>query len=218
MHMQRHTFTVLSLITGLLVVLTSCMKDKPESLPGALQWNPELAFPLGEDSFGMNAASGFDTTRFDLDTVTGLPIWVEDLTVVMQGRIPLDLTSLSENIDDLNRVMFRVNLYNGFPHEALTQAYFLDTDQNPIDSMFSGGAIPVPAGKITGNGENIDPALIRKDAAFDREQIARLQYAIEIMLRATFLNPDVDSALYDYYRSYHIVVDVGVMADLTFNF
>ncbi|MFH0758553.1 MAG: hypothetical protein V2B15_14795 [Bacteroidota bacterium] len=216
--MQMHHFKALTFITGFLVVLSSCMKDKPGSLPGELQWNPELAFPLGEESFGLNAASGFDTTRFNLDTVTGLPIWVGDLKVVMEGRIPLDLTSLSENIDDLNRVLFRVNIWNGFPHEALTQAYFLDIDQNLIDSMFSGGAIPVPPGKLIGNGETIDPSLVRKDAVFDRDQIARLQYATEIMLRATFLNPDVDSALYDYYRSYHIVVDIGIMADLTFNF
>ena len=37
-----------------LVVFSACMKDKPETFPENLVWNPELAFPLGMDSLGMN--------------------------------------------------------------------------------------------------------------------------------------------------------------------
>ena len=158
MHMYRSTFTNLAVITGLLLILSSCMKDKPESFPGELEWNPALAFPLGDDSFGLNAESGFDTTLFELDTITELPKWVGEFEVVMEGRIPIDLSSFSENIDDINQVMFRVNVFNGFPHEAQAQAYFIDIGMNMIDSMFSAGAIPVPPTQSVAHSSN--PPLI----------------------------------------------------------
>ncbi len=218
MNMYRRAFTILSVVTGLLIVLASCMKDKPESLPTELEWNPELAFPLGDDSFGLNAESGFDTTWFEIDSITNLPVWLDKFSVVLEGRIPINLTSFSDNIDDLNQVLFRINIYNGFPNEALMQSYFLDINQNPIDSMFSEGAIPVPPGRIMGKGETIDPSILRKDVVYEHERIVPLQNAVEVLLRATFLNPEVDTALMDYYRTYHIDVDVGMMVELTYDF
>jgi len=194
------------------------MKDKPESLPEKFLWNPELAFPLGDDSFGLNAESGFDTTLFELDPITELPLWVGDIEVVLEGRIPIDLTSLSENIDDIHQVLFRINIFNGFPNEATAQAYFVDIDLNPIDSMFLGGAILIPPGSIVGKGEIIDPAMVRTDAIFEHERVEPLQDATEILLRATFLNPEVDTALIDFYETYHIDVDIGVMVDLSFEY
>ena len=74
-------------ITLALVVFPSCMKDKPESLPENLEWNPQLALPLGEVEFGMNSDSGFDTLLLEEDTISGLPIWTGQVHSI-SSRIP----------------------------------------------------------------------------------------------------------------------------------
>ena len=132
----------MAVLVFILLGAVSCLKDLPESVPDTLEWNPEVAFPLGEDSFGLNAVSGFDTSLLDLDTITGLPDWVEKVEpfeVVMKGTLDINLSSISDNLDHLNRILFRVNAYNGFPNEILAQAYFQDAGLNTIDSMFSEG-------------------------------------------------------------------------------
>ncbi len=202
----------------ILVLMASCMKDKPESIPKNLVWNPELAIPLGIDRFGMNAESGFDTTLFELDTLTNLPKWVDEVEVVMLGRVEFDLANLEESIENINQVLFRVSLYNGFPNELWAQAYFLDAFSNPIDSMFAEGAIHVPAGRPIGNGSTIDPKVVRKDAIFENERLALLQDATEILLRASFPEPSPDTALIPFYPDYFIDMEIGIMADLSLQF
>ena len=209
---------ILSCLTGILLLMVSCLKDMPESVPQNLVWNPDLALPVGTDQFGLNAESGFDTTLFDIDTITNLPRWIEELELVMEGRFEFDLSTLTADIEDLNSILFRLNISNGFPNEVLAQGYFLDASSNPIDSMFASGAIPVPAGKVQGNGETVDPALIRQDAVFERDRIGNLSNASVIIFRATIVNPDIDTSLIPYYPLYHIDVDIGIMLDLTMEF
>jgi hypothetical protein len=217
-HLFRKTFLILSCLTGILLLMVSCLKDMPESVPGNLVWNPDVAIPLGTDQFGLDAASGFDTTLFELDTITNLPKWVEKLELVMEGRVEFDLSSLIADIENLNSMLFRVNIYNGFPNEVLAQTYFLDSSSNPIDSMFANGAITVPAGTVQGNGETIDPRVVRHDAVFENDRIGPLEDASVILFRATILNPAVDSSLIPYYPLYHIDVNIGTMLDLTMEF
>ena len=205
-------------LTAMMLLAVSCLKDMPESLPETLVWNPDVAIPLAEESFGLNWESGFDTLLLELDSITGLPEWIEKLEVVIEGSIEFDLSGLSENLDHLNRILFRVNIFNGFPNDVLAQAYFLDPERNIIDSMFAEGVIPVPPGTIVDHGEFIQPSHVIQDAVFDRDRIEPLQYVTEILFRATILHPEVDTALIPYYPSYLIDVEIGAMLDLNIEF
>jgi hypothetical protein len=196
-------------------IQSSCLKDKPESLPDRLVWNPELAFPIGTDLYGMNAESGFDTTLFELDPGTGLPLWVNEVEVLMEGRIPFDLSTLDPRIDSVNRVLFRLNVSNEFPNETMAQAYFLDASNILLDSMFSDGPIALPPGIPIGEGETSEASVVRKDAIFDRERIIALKNATEILFRAVLLNEVIDTTLAPYYPNYSIRMEIGMMVDLT---
>jgi hypothetical protein len=216
---SRHTgrFLVMAWF-ALGMSLSSCLKDLPESLPKEVDWNPELAFPLGQDRFGLNPESGFDTALFQLDTLTGLPQWVNEVEIVLEGSIEFDLSSLNESLDDLQAILFRVNVYNGFPNEAHAQAYFMDAASGFIDSMFREGAIAVPPGRLLGNGESMDPSAARRDARFDGDRLEALQDATGILLRATLKNPEIDTSLIPWYPDYYIEVDIGAMLDLSLSF
>jgi hypothetical protein len=135
----------------------------------------------------------------------------------MYRSISFDLASLSQDIDHVNGVLFRLNLYNGFPHEVITQAYFVDITQNRIDSMFAEGPLRVNPGDIVGNGETIDPSYLRRDVIFGKNQIVPLGEAIEIQVHAwaTGYADDIDLSMIDYYRTYQFEVDVGIMVSIT---
>ena len=212
------TFGLMAALTAILLMAVSCLKDMPESVPETLVWNPDVAIPLSEESIGLNWESGFDTLLFELDSISGLPEWIELPEIIIEGYMDFDLSAISENLDHLNGLLFRVNLYNGFPNDVLAQAYFMDPGRNVIDSMFSEGAIPLPPGKIVDDGEIIQPSHVIEDAMFDRDRIEPLQYVTGILLRATILNPEVDTALIPYYPSYLIDVEIGAMLDLTIEF
>jgi len=208
----------ISFLISLLLIFagfSSCMKDKPEDFPEKVIWDPELAFPIGMEQYGMNEESGFNTDLFEEDPLTGLPLWVNEVEVVMEGSINFDLSNLDSQIDSVNWIMFRLGIYNGFPNEVKTQAYFLDASSSVLDSMFSDGPLAVTPGIPISVGESIDPSYSRKDATFDRERLASLENTTEILFRALFLNQDLDTNLLPYYPNYEIDIEIGMMTNLT---
>jgi hypothetical protein len=221
MHYPKDDFInrtgILGAICILLFVAVSCMKDRPEELPQHLVWNPELAFPLSKDTFGLNAESGFDTSLFELDTITGLPDWFEEDTIYLEGFMDFGVSSLLNNLENINRILLRVNIYNQFPHEVYSQAYFVDDAMNYIDSIFHEGPETTGPGQVNKDG-SVTPAHSRKDAVFDRERVFALGSATSVYFRAGFFVSDVDSTLIPYYRDFEYIVDMGAMVDLITEF
>jgi hypothetical protein len=217
MHMA-HRKTIGLFLAAILLSTLSCMKDQPEELPDELVWNPDLAFPLGIDTFAMNAESGFDTTLFELDPATDLPLWVGELEVVMEGQEAFSLDMLGASLDEIRRIMFRVNLYNGFPHEVAVQAYFGQWNGTLLDSLFKDGPVLVGPARPLGSGEETKESFTRKDASFNREELQALDASEVIYLRALISTTEVDTALVDFYRDYLLVVDVGLKGQMSYTF
>jgi hypothetical protein len=197
---------------------SSCLRDMPEDFPMYLEWNPSLAAPLAEESFGLNEESGLDPALLDTSIITGLPEWVSRVEVTMEGSVDFDLESFVSRFNELRRLMFRVNLYNGFPNDLDVQVYFQDPGSGAVDSLFSDGHLRVPPGSPVGNGETIEPYYTRKDAVFDEARLQHLEDASTIRFEAILRNPDVDLDLVPFYTDYRFTVEIGVMADLAFDF
>lgn len=210
-------------IPGILCILLlasgSCMKDRPDALPEHLIWNPELAFPLGVDTFGLNAESGFDTSLLALDTLTGLPEWFDKDTLYLEGTMNFNISSFINNQEHIHRVLLRVNIYNGFPHEVISQAYFVDGDMNYIDSVFHEGPVTTGPGQVGKDG-SVSPAHSRQDAMFDRERVLALGNATSVYFQAVFpvSKVEVDTTLIPYYRYFEYLVDMGAMVELITEF
>lgn len=207
------------LLTGIALLLfcfPACMKDRPEALPEKLEWNPQLAFPLGEEVFGMNSQSGFDTLLLELDTITGQPIWTSHQWVVMEGTFDFDLSSISDNLDKLNRILFRLNFSNQFPHSMFSQAYFLDQGGILLDSMFRDGPVETPAALIGDQENMIEAGEAQHDALIEGDRLPALLDAQSILLRSGFLVASLDTLQIPAYPSYQFRVDAGLMLDLSF--
>jgi len=208
---------ILGSICILLLIAASCMKDRPEELPQNVIWNPELAFPLSKDTFGLNAESGFDTSLLELDTLTGLPEWIREDTIYLEGFMDFGISSLLNNLENINSILLRVNIYNEFPHEVYSQAYFVDDAMNYIDSLFHEGPETTGPGQVDKDGST-NPAHSRKDAVFDQERVLALGNATSVFFRAGFYISEVDTSLIPYYRYFEYMVDMGAMVDLITEF
>lgn len=202
----------------MIILSPSCMKDKPESLPEYLDWNPQLALPLGEEEFGMNSESGFDTLLLEEDTLSGFPVWVGQQEVVMEGVFDFDLSTISNNLDNLNAILFRINCSNQFPHTMFSQAYFRDGGGAYIDSMFLEGPVETPAAKISGTGESIESGFAQHDALIERARIPALENAQTILFRSGFYAEHVNSSLVSTYPGFRFQIDSGFMLDLSFDY
>ena len=211
---------MMAILSVMLLIAASCLKDMPDAFPDVLEWDPDVAFPLGEESYGLNSESGFDTTLLDLDTITGFPDWVVDELeeIVLEGTMTFGLTTIKDNLDQINNVLFRVIISNGFPNEVLAQAYFQDSAMNTIDSLFHEGPVLASPGTVQGSGETILPSHTQQDAFFDRERIQPLENAAVILFQATILISDLDTSLIPYYPSYQYDVRMGAMFDLSLEF
>jgi hypothetical protein len=207
------------LLTGailILLTLPSCLRDMPESLPSKLQWNPQVALPLGEGGFGLNTESGFDTRLLEEDTLRSQPYWLGLDMVILEGEFDFDLSTISDNLDRLNAILFRVNCSNQFPHTMYSQAYFRDGSGSFLDSMFLDGPVETPAARIAEGGARIDPGEARHDALIEGDRIPVLANAQSILFRSRFYTVNVDTSLIASYPDFHFHIDSGFMLDLSF--
>jgi hypothetical protein len=218
--MQTHHFKAKThqLLLIILLLSPSCMKERPESLPGELEWNPDIAFPVGEEAFGMNTASGFDTTLFLPDSITGLPVWTNEEEVIMEGLLKFDVSPIGENLERLNSITFRVNGYNQFPHMISSQIYFLDASMLVFDSIFAGGPVVTPAGAIGADGAVRQVGQASYDAILEGDRIPQLEDLTGLYFRATFSVEQIDTVLIPLYPQLNFTIDMGIMLDLSLEF
>lgn len=218
--------TYKTILTGtifmLAVVLSSCDvieeieavgNGKYDSL--ALQWNPSLALPLGQSSFAMDEASGFDTLLFETDPTTGLPVWTELDEVVLEGRVEFDISDMGANVENILRLLVRLNIHNGFPDPMRVQAYFLIPDSLIIDSLFKGGPLYIPEGQLAGSDCGLEASTLMEDVIIPGEELPPLLDATELLLQASFLTSDIDTGKTYCYPFYLTEMEIGVMLDLS---
>lgn len=193
----------------------SCLKDAPEELPTEFEWNPEIAFPVTSDSLGMNEESGFDPLLLETNPITGDPYWVELVGVPIEGDAAFNLANIIYNSREVNRIMIRVNAYNGFPADVLLQSYFEEQGGFIVDSMFSDGPLTLSPGRVNSDGETVTPSFTTEDAFFDRDRLDAMEQVVNITFKTIILNARLDSTLIPFYPDYKIDIQLAAMLDIT---
>ena len=219
--MPARIFHHFFLLSFLLTTMLSCMKDKPEELPSQLEWNPQLALPVGQHIFGMNEESGFPEDLYDIDSTTGLPFWVNKQVLRMWGTIQFDLDVVHNNMDHIANLLLRINMENGFPHELVVQGYYVDGNRQPLDSLFTDRRpVRLPPATIGAQGQVLRTTIVTVDVAYSKEEFLDLGPVAELVLQGRIFDPapEVDTTLVDFYPEFSVVTDLGVMLDMRNSF
>jgi len=212
---MKQRIIIILLFIQLIIFAGSCLKDAPETFPEDFIWNPEFAFPVTQDTLGMNEESGFDMRLLDINPLTGYPYWVELIGIPMEGNASFNLSSIIHNMEEVNRAMFRINAYNGFPAEAQLQTYFEESDGYRRDSLFLEEPMLIAPGKVNKDGITVTPTYTKQDVVFDRDRLNNLVNVVSISFKMIILNADLDSLLIPNYENYSITIDLAAMLDIT---
>jgi len=204
-------------ILVLTVIFTSCLNDLPETISYDVEVNTAFAFPIGETSLELNDISGFDESLLEINPLTNEPYWVESEHIPLDYTIPFEIGDIYESAEEIVQLIFRLNMYNGFPSEVRVQLYFLDQNEFPVDSVFSDGPLLLNAATANNTGVIIRKTYSKKDILFNTQRIENLQYANKIMVYAIFSTDGIDPDLVELYDEYTIDVQIGVKANLSFN-
>lgn len=203
------------ILVFIMVFSFSCIKDAPSDFNNPEStWNPNFSFPVGYTSLNMSEESGFDMSLFnDIDN-SGLPDWVDEIDVPMSYTMPFDMQELNNLSYQIISVMFRLNIYNGFPAVARGQVYFIDVFGLVVDSMFVNGPLNMEAGTMSGDGQTVNPTHEQNDVYFYQDKIDDLANVRSILIEGAILNVSLDSTLIDYYPGYSLELQLGVQAEL----
>ena len=205
--MGRHLFLFILFLS---LLLHSCIKEESGE---ESNWNPNFSIAIGYTSLGMNADSGFDTLLLQLNLLTGLPYWTEEIDIPLSYTMPFDMGQISDFSEEIISIMFRLNTYNGFPNPALGQVYFLDMSNNIVDSLFSSGPITMEPGTV--NGETINSTHNQTDIVFDQSKIDELTTVRNILIKGEINNVSLDTTLIDFYPNYTLGIQLGLQAELS---
>lgn len=189
------------------------------------QANFAEAFNIGPQSLVYNLTG---KTNFDEDT-TAQNFILNDSRIVLDVDLEFELfgsianftvedtiaLNFDENPKEVDYVMFRLNVNNGFPIDAHAQVYFADNNYQVLDSLLNddnrifagalvGGApdyrVTEPAGKIT-------------DILVDRPRLNIILDAKYLLFRTSLSTTDQD--LIKIYDDYNIGLKIGTIAGLT---
>lgn len=89
-----------------------------------------------------------------------------------------------ENVQEVESVLLRINIKNGFPVNVKMQLVFLDENYNPLDSLFAKGfeEIMLP-GQVDATGKVIAPTSKISDVVFDQARVPNLLNARHVVVK-----------------------------------
>lgn len=210
--MKNYRVLILFLLS---VLMFSCIDDAPSDFDNPdSNWNPNFSFPVGYSSLGMDDESGFDTLLFLIDTLSGLPFWVDEIDIPISYTMPFNMQEINDFSEEIVSILFRLNTQNGFPNQVKFQLYFQDINSLNIDSMFLTGALTIDPGNPIGDGESINSASNQTDIFIDQDKINGLESAEYILIEGSINNVALDTTLISYYPNYKIDLQLGVQVEL----
>lgn len=112
---------------------------------------------------------------------------------------------------------FNVALRNGFPMNASLQMYFLDDNNNVVDSLFKHPHL-IPSGNIDGDGKVISPNYVLIHEVFDEKRYKKVTSSTKAVMYAYFSTANDGSVPVKIYSSYKIKsnISIDIKANVSF--
>ena len=122
--------------------------------------------------------------------------------------------SFSESIDEIDSILVRANIINGFPIDAQVQVYLTDENYKITDSIFPGiNENLIASGKINSKGRVSEPAKKVTDVKIQKDRVPNItnaSYLITDMRFQTSQKGDVSVKIFD---DYEISLKIGLKVD-----
>ncbi len=152
-----------------------------------------------------------DSSLFSVDADVDLPMIGSASGFTISDTTDFEL----EDIKEVQKATFRINVENGFPADAYVQVYFADSNNVIVDSLLNDASqFVVASGLLDANNRVILPNRQLRDEEFNKARLERI-YAAKKLIILSIVNtqnaPIEQVPIYSYYR---LNIKIGVRAFL----
>jgi hypothetical protein len=155
-----------------------------------------------------------EDSKFRVRTEIELPL--EGLAYGFEMRDTVDF-NYTGNVSDIESVMFRLNLDNGFPVDFKTQLVFLDQFHNPLFNVFTSPQDVVKSALVDNTGKVSQSTKKITDISLNASQISNLPNAKYILINGVAQTLDATSGqVVKFYDSYRLKLKLGMQVQGNF--
>ncbi len=175
----------------------------------------QLNYELGAMTNPANDPSikGFvlDTSQFSVDVEMELPMWLSASDFAVEEVSEFDASFF----EDIESAEFKLITENGLPIEAGVQVYFLNENNEVLDSLFDAGNLTlIPAAEVNAAGEVTSISSAENITEFSIDRIAKIKNATQISIKGVVSTAEMGTVAVKFYTDYRMTFKLGALAKL----
>jgi hypothetical protein len=203
------------------LLMTGCIDENIFRVSEDVEITPSYSLPIGPVSYNINEY--FET----LDTVS--LAWPDSLYyndvlyptyLLYITRFDINLYDFNSLFNDMNRiekVMFRLVVSNGYPTMTVAQLYFTGDDGIPVDSAFADGPHELQPAAIDDDGIVTAPYEEILDVPMSSYFVQNMGNIRHIIIKSIFYTTRPDIKHVKFYSDYAFHVNIAVRIQLHLN-
>jgi hypothetical protein len=160
-----------------------------------------------------------DTSRLDLIFEMVLPLWLNAKNIILEDTSDLDLEDkLGKIWDYIENFRMKIEGTNGYPFEAALQVIFLDSEENALDSLFTGTSVILNPASVGTNGMVTSVADFEKTAELSKQRLEKIKETKKAVIRARLDTSNSGSGQYvKLFAYYKLDFKMSVKTNLIIN-
>lgn len=193
------------LYAGLIIctVLSSCIKHDYSNVSDSFSWEPIVSGPFYKQELTSNLYLGDNDFKYD---------YINLGEVNIGDTIDFDFDDIF-NVDEVQQLMFRIEIKNGYPADLKIEANYLDTDFNLIKPVLQ-EPLQVGQPKVDDKGNVSEVPILLHDEYVNAETISEISDAKHIFFLVNLTNVDDREVVVDQLDTYKVDFNLGIRAYL----
>lgn len=157
-----------------------------------------------------------DTSKLDVDIEVELPLYGRAWDFVNKDTLDFEI----DDVDELESILFKLNINNGFPIDGKVQIYFTDTLYTVLDSLLSSFqqviASAVPGGPP--DYKVISPTNKTTTILFDKNRLNNIVNTKKMILKTKLATSDNGNTIVKIYSDYNMEIRLAARVQLSLDF
>jgi hypothetical protein len=202
---------------GTLARDTTFLSNKNTNLNAALSIGPnKIDYGIKSFSNPAGKVSNYvmDTSSVYVDMDVELPLEMTMNKIAFVDTMEIDISDMVSKSESIKSLLLHCSFENGLPADLNLQVYFLDENQNPIDTLFSPSADnTIKSGAIDQQGKVIQSTNKTIDIVFTTSQLNNLTNIRHAIINAEVATANGGSTFVKFYSNNTIKVQFGIQTE-----
>lgn len=192
----------------------SCTKNI-EPLPDKVSVSPSVALPVGIGYFNLSKTLHLVGVP-SINLTESVPEWATYRYVYVEEEFPFNIHEAYNEAEIIDRIEFKLNLWNEFPLAANAQVYVLNGSDAVIDSLLTEPLL-VPRAEHYSDGSVIGTRFESTRVLLDDARIDKLQEGRKVRVKAGLIVTEegINSQNINLFDQYTMTVQIAAKIDFS---